>query len=128
MQMLFDKQLTIHGDGSNSRKYLAVEDFANAILTLIENGEVGETYNVGSDEEYTNRQVANLLCRHFNKAPDVAITYVEDRPFNDRRYSISSKKIRSLGWEPTLRLEDTLPQIIDWYRKNQSRYRHLFSD
>ena len=128
MQMLFDKPLTIHGNGSNSRKYLAVEDFADAILTLIENGKVGETYNVGSDEEYTNYQVARLLCRHFGKAPDATVVYVEDRPFNDRRYSISSEKIRGLGWNPTRRLKDSLPAVVDWYRQNQSRYLHLFSD
>jgi UDP-glucose 4,6-dehydratase len=121
-------KLTIHGDGSHRRHYLHARDFAAAIALLIDQGVVGEVYNVGSDEEYSNLQLAGMICDVFGKDCSEEIVFVKDRLFNDRRYSISSAKMQSLGWRPQRRLSDELGFIAQWYADRVERYRHLFVD
>lgn len=126
MQLLSGQNLTVHGNGMNTRHYLAAQDFARALLTLIESGRTGEIYNIGTTHELTNLEVAAMLCSQFGADPKSVVSFIDDRPFNDRRYSVDTSKIGALGWAPTITLEDALPQIVDWYRNNQHRYRHLF--
>lgn len=113
--------LTVHGDGSNVRSYLAVQDFAAAIAQLALSGITGEVYNVGTTEEYTNLEIANMLSERFGR-PTANVCFVADRPFNDRRYSVDSSKMQALGWRPQRTLIGELDKIVAWYRTNAGRY------
>jgi dTDP-glucose 4,6-dehydratase len=97
------KKVTIQGDGSNVRAFLHVDDVCSAFRLILEKGKVGEIYNIGSDEEseISVLDVAKLLIKHIKGVDDYEawIEYVEDRPFNDKRYYISNKKVKDLGWE-----------------------------
>ena len=97
-----DKKVTIQGDGSNVRAFLHASDVAGALECILEKGQVGEIYNIGSDEdkEYTVLEIAQMLIRIIKRTEDYDkwITYIEDRPFNDLRYYISNEKVRKLGW------------------------------
>lgn len=118
-----DQPLTVHGDGSNVRTYLTVQDFAEAIRTLVLLGRVGEVYNVGTTEEYTNLEVAHMLSERFGKPAN--ISFVTDRPFNDRRYSVDCQKIAGLGWSPQRTLAGELDKIVWWYKSNAGRYERV---
>ena len=113
--------LTLHGDGSNLRHYLSAVDFAEAIYSLIDKGEVGQIYNIGSDCEHSNFKMATLI-RDLVGNDEVQITYIQDRPFNDSRYAVNDSKIRNLGWKCKRKLFDDLPDIIEWYRENINRW------
>jgi len=128
LSLVLGAKLTIHGNGSHRRHYLHARDFAAAVALLIDQGVAGEVYNVGSDDEYTNLEVAELVCDVFGKACQEEIVFVKDRPFNDRRYSISSARMQGLGWRPQRRLVDELGFIAQWYAERVDRYRHLFLD
>jgi dTDP-glucose 4,6-dehydratase len=109
--------LPVYGDGLQVRNWLYVEDFARAIDCVLRDGRAGEVYNVGGPDEEANielvRQILALCGRD-----ESLIEHVTDRPGHDRRYSLSSEKVRGLGWEPRTRLEDGLPRTVDWYRDN----------
>ena len=122
LQTMLGKKMTLHGAGDNLRHYLAVEDFADALVLLVQKGTIGEIYNIGSEEEYSNRQIAEMICRHFGKDPEKAITHIRNRPFNDARYSIDLSKINRLGWSSTRTLADGLPAVADWYQANKHRF------
>jgi len=98
-----DKPVTIQGDGSNVRAFLHVTDVCSALSIILEKGKLGEIYNIGSDEndEYTVSQIASLLIKKM-KGTDANvmewIINIQDRPFNDKRYYISNKKVKELGW------------------------------
>ena len=97
-----NKKVTIQGDGSNVRAFLHAHDVAKALDLILENGKIGEIYNIGSDEdkEYTVLQIAHILIELIKgtKDYDNFIEYIEDRPFNDKRYYISNEKVKNLGW------------------------------
>lgn len=116
------RKLTIHGSGWNSRHFLSVSDFSDALGLVAEKGEVGGVYNVGSEEEYSNLQVAGMICRIFGLEPQEHLVFVDDRLFNDARYAINWKRIARLGWKPQRRLSDELPQIAAWYHENFERF------
>jgi dTDP-glucose 4,6-dehydratase len=124
--LLTGRRLPIHGNGSNRRHYLSARDFARAVLFVAEQGVVGETYNIGTSEEYTNLEMAGLLCTHFDRSVDNVVDFVPDRPFNDARYSISWEKLKGMGWQPQHQLRDDLMMLTDWYRNNLDRYTELF--
>lgn len=128
LSMVLGHKLTIHGNGLHRRHYLHAQDFAEAIALLIARGVEGEVYNVGSDDEHSNLEVAELVCDVFGKDVRKEVVFVKDRPFNDRRYSISSAKVQSLGWRPQRRLADELGAIAQWYVNRADCYRHLFPD
>jgi len=96
------KKVTIQGDGSNVRAFLHSLDVAKALELILENGKVGEIYNIGSDEdkEYTVLEISKMLIKLIknNENYDDYIEYIEDRPFNDKRYYISNEKVKNLGW------------------------------
>lgn len=119
--LIKNKKIQINGNGNHIRCYLSVFDLANAITLLIQKNKEG-IYNIGNDIYYKNIFIANIVCKLMNKNPKKSIKFVNDRPFNDRRYSISSKKIRSLGWKPKKNLLDDLPSIVDWYQKNYNLF------
>jgi len=110
----------IHGDGSNSRHFIYVGDVAAAFLTILHKGVVGDTYNVGCEEEFTNLEVAQKLVKCLKPEcsdPKEHISFVEDRAFNDVRYYISSEKLHKLGWSPQVTFDKGLQATIDWYAK-----------
>ena len=101
-QLLKDNPVTIQGDGSNIRAFLHVNDVCSALKLVLEKGQIGEIYNIGSDDhhEYTITQVAHILIEKIKHTQNYNkwITYIEDRPFNDKRYYISNQKVKNLGW------------------------------
>jgi len=119
------KPLPIYGNGANIRDWLYVEDHADALLTVLENGVVGRSYNIGGENEATNLEIANMICAILDeKRPGAApyaeqITFVADRPGHDQRYAIDPSRIRNeLGWRPSVTLQQGLEKTVDWYLAN----------
>ena len=119
-------ELPVYGDGLNVRDWLYVEDHCDAIMTVLERGRIGETYNVGGLNEQTNLSVVKTLCTLLDKlrpagAPhDQLIRYVKDRPGHDRRYAIDCAKIqRELGWKPRESFATGLEKTVRWYLDHQ---------
>ena len=122
ISLLKNKKIPIHGNGKNERFYLSAQDFARAIILLAKKKNNG-IYNIGSDESYTNIELAKSICKYLGKDPKKFINYVKDRPYNDKRYSISSSKIRKIGWKPKFNLIKDLPKIVQWYSDNLYLYK-----
>ncbi|TMM08056.1 MAG: dTDP-glucose 4,6-dehydratase [Actinobacteria bacterium] len=108
----------VYGDGRQVRNWLYVEDFARAIDTVLREGAPGEVYNAGGPDECENLELVRRIVTLCGR-DDSLIEHVADRPGHDRRYSLSSEKIRALGWAPQTRLEDGLPRTVDWYRDSE---------
>ena len=110
-----NKKITIQGDGSNVRGFLHVNDVCNAFELILEKGIVGEIYNIGSDEnnEYSILELAKILIKLIKNTDnyDEYISYIEDRPFNDKRYYISNEKVKNLGWEIKVDFMDGLKEL-----------------
>lgn len=117
VNLLKNKKIKIHGDGQNVRYYLSAIDFAKALVLLSKKKNFG-IYNIGSEYYEKNINIAKIICKLLQKDPKKHISFIKDRPYNDKRYSVSSKKIRKLGWKPKESLLRDLPMIIDWYKKN----------
>jgi dTDP-glucose 4,6-dehydratase len=110
--------LPVYGDGHQVRNWLYVEDFARAIDLVLRRGLPGEVYNVGGPDETANIDVVRRILALTDRDESL-IEYVTDRPGHDRRYSLSSAKVRELGWEPSRRFSEGLQQTVDWYRDNE---------
>lgn len=122
LTLMMGRQLTIHGSGKNIRHYLSAWDLADALDLLIKKGEVGGCYNIGTAEEYTNLEMARMICDIFGLNSQEHITYVQDRPFNDARYALDWSRIEALGWKAQRKLKTELPTIANWYAANLDRY------
>jgi dTDP-glucose 4,6-dehydratase len=109
--------LPVYGDGRNVRNWLYVEDFGRGIGHALVHGEPGEVYNCGGPDECENLEVVSRIIELCG-ADESLIEFVTDRPGHDRRYSLSSAKLRTLGWEPTVRFEAGLVRTAQWYRDN----------
>lgn len=118
MALLSGEKIQLHGDGSHQRHYLAAQDFAQALVLLARHGDPGTIYNIGSPEEYRNTQVARMICETLGADFETQVTFVQNRPFNDRRYSLSWDRIAALGWSPKHNLRRDLPELAAWYRDN----------
>ncbi len=122
------KPLPVYGKGDNIRDWLYVEDHATAIDAIFHKGTVGETYNIGGDNEWQNIELvyflADLLDKKLNQNVGESrelITYVEDRAGHDKRYAIDASKLKNeLGWKPSLVFEEGLEKTVDWYLQNES--------
>jgi dTDP-glucose 4,6-dehydratase len=116
-QLQQDEKVTIQGDGSNVRAFLHVNDVCSALKLILEKGEIGEIYNVGSDDhhEYKVLQIAHILIEKIKKTTqhDDWITYIEDRPFNDKRYYISNEKVKQLGWTIDVDFDKGIDELIE---------------
>jgi len=113
---LDDKPLPIYGDGRQERDWLHVEDNCRGILTVLERGRVGETYNFGGQDVVENLALARRLLRLMGK-PESLLTHVKDRPGHDLRYALNCRKAEGeLGWKPAIPLEAGLQQTIVWYK------------
>lgn len=126
--ILNKKPLPIYGKGENVRDWLWVEDHANAIDLVFHKGKLGETYNIGGHNEWTNLDLVNLLCdimdkKLLNKVGDSRklITYVKDRAGHDLRYAIDATKIeKELGFKPSVNFQVGLEKTVDWYLDNKN--------
>lgn len=111
-----DQNVTIQGDGSNVRAFLHVLDVCSALECVIEKGETGEIYNIGSDDhyEYSVLEIAQKLIKLIKNTEDYNkwITYIEDRPFNDKRYYISNEKVKNLGWSINVDFENGIAELL----------------
>jgi dTDP-D-glucose 4,6-dehydratase len=115
-QLLNNERVTIQGDGTNVRAFLHVLDVCSALSLVLDKGNIGEIYNIGSDDhhEYTVTQIANMLIKKIQKSSDYEnwITYIEDRPFNDKRYYISNQKVKDLGWSIDMDFNNGIDKLI----------------
>lgn len=122
-----EKPLPVYGDGLYTRDWLWVADHAEAIDLIFHQGKVGETYNIGGNNEWTNIDLVRLLCDLVDAElgrpagqSQTLITFVKDRPGHDRRYAIDATKIRTeLGWEPSIKAEEGFRKTVQWYLSNQ---------
>ena len=130
---LAHKDLPVYGDGMNIRDWLFVEDHAKAIDMVINNGRIGEVYNVGGHNERTNITIVKTVIAYLNENVDKAVTenlikYVEDRKGHDRRYGIDPTKIKEeLGWYPETTFEVGIKKTIQWYLDNQEWMKNVTS-
>lgn len=118
---------TIHGSGRNQRNYMYVTDTAEAFLTVLRRGKIGEIYNIGSPVEKSTLEVARDLIRQFG-LPNTHeyITFVEDRAFNDLRYPVSVDKLTALGWRgPRVDWHEGLCHTVRWYKENQDHFKDV---
>ncbi|MCL5291633.1 MAG: dTDP-glucose 4,6-dehydratase [Actinobacteria bacterium] len=116
--------LPVYGDGLNVRDWTYVEDNCAALDLILREGAVGEVYNVGAGNEVPNIELTKRILKLVGKDESL-ITYVTDRPGHDRRYSIDSSKVRSLGWAPEHDFEEALRLTVDWYINNEWWWRKL---
>ena len=116
--LLAGKPVPLYGDGLNIRDWLYVEDNCAAIDAVLRRGQPGEIYNVGGGNELTNRQLTDRLLA-LAGAGEEMVDYVADRLGHDRRYSVDSSKVRSLGWSPERVFDDALEATFAWYRDNR---------
>jgi dTDP-glucose 4,6-dehydratase len=117
LNALHADRLPVYGDGMQVRNWIHSSDFAAAIGHVLEHGVAGEVYNAGGPDEQTNIAVVKRIVE-LTGAGESQIEHVSDRPGHDRRYSLSSEKVRALGWSPRVRFEDGLEQTVAWYREN----------
>ncbi len=119
-RLLKNEPIFVHGDGLNVRDWIHAVDHASAIDLILEKGQTGDVFNIGSDNERNNLDVAKMILKIMGKSEDM-MKFVEDRPGNDRRYAIDSSKIQKLGWKPLYpreKFEDGLKETVEWYLTN----------
>lgn len=117
-------KIPIFGTGTQIRDWLYVEDHCSAIHHLINNGQNGEVYNVGANQECTNLELAKMILELMDK-DESYIKYVNDRPGHDLRYSLNISKIRSTGWDIKVDLKTGLKNTVDWYKNNPEYWKVL---
>ena len=124
---LFDKPLPVYGDGANVRDWLYVEDHCKAIDMIVENGRIGEIYNIGGHNEKTNLEVVTTVLKKLGK-PESLIRFVKDRPGHDRRYAIDPTKIKNeLGWYPETDFDSGIEKTVRWYLENREWWEKIKS-
>jgi len=121
---LEDRPLPVYGDGQQVRDWLFVEDHCSAIDIVLRKGVPGEVYNVGGGFERTNLEVTRGILRALGKDESL-IKFVKDRPGHDRRYSLDTAKLRSLGWEPKVSFDEGLPATVRWYVENEGWWKRV---
>ena len=130
-----NKPLPIYGKGENIRDWLYVEDHVRAIDVIFHKGKIGETYNIGGHNEWTNIDLVKELCKQMDGklgretgASEKLITYVKDRAGHDLRYAIDATKLKNeLSWLPSLQFEEGISKTIDWYLNNTEWLNHVTS-
>ena len=127
-----NKPIPVYGKGENIRDWLYVEDHADALLTILEKGQPGRSYNIGGENEVRNIDLVKMICRILDqKRPANAphanlITFVTDRPGHDLRYAIDPSRIRrELGWRPSVTLQEGLERTVQWYLDHEPWWRRL---
>ena len=133
LNALAGKPLPIYGTGSNIRDWLYVEDHADALLLVLEKGAIGRCYNIGGENERTNLELVQTLCKILDRLNPKntgtyadLITFVQDRPGHDARYAIDPSRIRDeLGWRPSVTVEEGLEKTVQWYLDNEDWWKPL---
>ena len=132
LKALAGAPIPVYGAGENVRDWLYVEDHADALLTVVQKGVLGRSYNIGGENEARNIDLVRSLCAILDeKRPGNApyaeqITFVTDRPGHDARYAIDPSRIRTeLGWRPSVTLEEGLEKTVQWYLDNEDWWRAL---
>lgn len=132
LNALAGKDIPIYGNGENIRDWLYVEDHADALLTVLQKGALGRTYNIGGENEASNLDLVQMICTLLDElrpAPrpyNNLITFVTDRPGHDLRYAIDPTRIRDeLNWRPSVTLEQGLRKTVQWYLDNENWWRAL---
>ena len=132
LRALAGEPIPVYGDGKNIRDWLYVEDHADALLTVLEKGTLGRTYNIGGENEATNIDLVRTICAILDKKRPKAAPYAEqiafvtDRPGHDLRYAIDPTRIRTeLGWRPSVTLEQGLELTVQWYLDNEEWWQAL---
>ena len=127
LNALAGRPIPIYGAGDNIRDWLYVEDHADALLTVVQNGALGRGYNIGGENEATNLDLVRMICSILDtkKAASTPyadlITFVTDRPGHDARYAIDPQRISTeLGWRPSVTLEQGLEKTVQWYLDNEN--------
>ena len=132
-------EIPIYGDGLNIRDWIFVEDHAKALINVIENGKVGQIYNIGASCEKTNLEVVSTICNILDKLKPRSqstdkkyfdlVKFVKDRPGHDRRYAIDSSKIRNeLNWTPSENFDSGMYKTVEWYLKNLDWCNRIFNN
>jgi dTDP-glucose 4,6-dehydratase len=134
LNALQEKPLPVYGKGANVRDWLYVEDHARALVTIATRGRIGESYNVGGNQERTNLEIVEAICAIMDRLHPRAsgaphrelIQFVEDRPGHDLRYAIDATKISAeLGWEPAETLDSGLEKTVQWFLANEAWWRPI---
>jgi dTDP-glucose 4,6-dehydratase len=132
LNALAGKPIPIYGAGDNIRDWLYVEDHADALLTVVQKGALGRSYNIGGENEATNLDLVRMICAILDtkKAGSTPyadlITFVTDRPGHDARYAIDPQRISNeLGWRPSVTLEQGLEKTVQWYLDNEDWWKPL---
>ncbi len=136
LKCLRDEPIPVYGKGENIRDWLYVNDHCRALLTVVQQGEPGETYNIGGNNERTNLELVQTLCSLLDKLRPSAtgkphaekISFVTDRPGHDMRYAIDARKIeRELGWSPAENFESGFRKTVQWYLDNEAWWQNILS-
>ncbi|KGM87952.1 dTDP-glucose 4,6-dehydratase [Roseovarius mucosus DSM 17069] len=136
LNALAGKPLPIYGDGSNVRDWLYVEDHAEALLTVLERGAPGRSYNIGGENELSNLELVHRLCavldeqapRDDGQSYAAQISFVADRPGHDARYAIDPARIRrEMGWRPSVTVDEGLQRTVRWYLENEPWWQALLA-
>jgi len=128
IRALRNMPIPIYGSGKNIRDWIYVLDHCEAINLILEKGRPGEIYNISAENEKTNLEVVRKILQILEK-PGELVTFVEDRPGHDLRYSLDSSKIRSeLGWKPRFSFEEALEATVNWYRSNEWWWKPLATE
>jgi dTDP-glucose 4,6-dehydratase len=132
LKALAGQPIPVYGKGENVRDWLYVEDHADALLLVLEKGELGRSYNIGGENEARNIDLVRTICaildeKHPEGAPHAdLITFVTDRPGHDLRYAIDPTRIRTeLGWRPSVTVEQGLEKTVQWFLDNEPWWRAL---
>ena len=127
------RKMPIYGSGENIRDWIHVSDHASALIKILTNGRIGESYLVGANDEFSNIKVVEKICSILDKILGEEphrqyISFVEDRPSHDQRYALDSTKMSDeLGWSPKIKFQDGLKNTILWYLDNESWWKPLVS-
>ncbi|NPA75628.1 MAG: dTDP-glucose 4,6-dehydratase [Euryarchaeota archaeon] len=127
IRALKELKIPIYGSGKQVRDWLYVEDNCAGIDTVLRAGKKGEIYNIAAGEERENIWIVKEILKHLGKSEEL-IEHVEDRPGHDVRYSITTDRLRALGWKPERRIEDGLKSTVEWYVKNEWWWKPLVND
>ena len=131
---LNEAPLPVYGSGENIRDWLYVNDHCEAIYEVLKKGHIGQTYNIGGDNEITNLDIVNKICSIMDEEKPLSsgksysnlIEFVEDRPGHDFRYAINASKIKNeLNWHPSENFESGLRKTISWYLNNEEWIKDL---
>jgi dTDP-glucose 4,6-dehydratase len=123
--LIDDQSVPVYGDGLQVRDWLHVEDHARGILHVLENGAVGNAYNIGGGNGRTNLEITERLLAGCGRSFETHVRHVLDRPGHDRRYALDSTKAKALGWSPRREFDAGLNETIAWYRENEAWWRPI---